>query len=67
MVSAHTLDASQFFDSEVDSGYSIDNLAPAAPTGLVASVTEGLAVALACEKLLGTPRQRLGTPPMCKA
>ena len=25
-----------------------------------------LAVALACEKLLGTPRQRLGTPPLCK-
>ena len=25
-----------------------------------------LAVALACEKLLGTPRQRLGTPPLCQ-
>ncbi len=25
-----------------------------------------LAVALACEKQLGTPRKRLGTPPLCK-
>ncbi len=31
----------------MDSGYSIDNLAPAAPTGLMASVMEGLAVSLA--------------------
>ena len=36
-----------YFASPVDSGYSIDNLAPAAPTGLMASVTEELAVALA--------------------
>jgi len=46
-VTAHTSDPGVYYTSVVDSGYSIDNLAPAAPTGLVASVTEGLAVALA--------------------
>ena len=46
-VTAHTNDPVVYYTSPVDSGYSIDNLAPAAPTGLVASVTEGLVVSLA--------------------
>lgn len=36
-VSAHTENPQVFFNSEPDSGYSIDNLAPAAPTGLAMS------------------------------
>jgi hypothetical protein len=34
MVAAHTADAGIYYDSAVDSGYSIDNLSPAQPTGL---------------------------------
>lgn len=34
MVSAHLDDEDRFFDSNVASGYSVDNLAPPAPTGL---------------------------------
>ncbi|MBN1348101.1 T9SS type A sorting domain-containing protein [candidate division KSB1 bacterium] len=38
MVSAHTNDPNIFYDSNVDSGYSVDNLPPLPPAGLVASV-----------------------------
>jgi parallel beta-helix repeat protein len=34
MISAHTNDPNIFFDSEPDSGYSVDNLAPLAPANL---------------------------------
>ena len=34
MVSAHTSDPNIFFDSDPDSGYSVDNLAPIPPTNL---------------------------------
>ncbi len=40
-VSAHTPDPDIFFDSPPDSGYSIDNLAPSPPQGLMATVYEG--------------------------
>jgi hypothetical protein len=36
MISAHTSDANVFFDSEPIMGYSVDNLAPAAPKNLIA-------------------------------
>lgn len=43
LVSAHTADPSIFYLSEPDSGYSVDNLCPASPSGLVAgSFTDGL-------------------------
>jgi len=38
MVSAHLEDANIFYDSNIDSGYSVDNLAPAPPMGLQAFV-----------------------------
>ncbi len=38
MVSAHTNDPNIFYDSNVDSGYSVDNLPPLPPTGFIASV-----------------------------
>ncbi|MCH7495657.1 MAG: T9SS type A sorting domain-containing protein [Candidatus Marinimicrobia bacterium] len=34
MLSAHTNDPDVFFDSQIDSGYSVDNLAPLPPTNL---------------------------------
>jgi hypothetical protein len=34
MVSAHTVDSLFYYDSAIDSGYSADNLSPAAPQGL---------------------------------
>ncbi|MCH8289403.1 MAG: T9SS type A sorting domain-containing protein, partial [Candidatus Marinimicrobia bacterium] len=41
LVSAHISDnPGVFYDSDVGSGYSVDNLAPAAPSGLSASITE---------------------------
>jgi len=40
MVTAHTTDPTEFYISGVDSGYSVDNLAPVAPTGLIASVVD---------------------------
>ena len=46
LVTAHTADPQVFYTSAVNSGYSIDNLAPAVPAGLLASVTEGNAVQL---------------------
>ena len=48
MVTAHTPLQYLFFDSPVDSGYSVDNLSPAAPVGAVAEqsyVPEGLNLA----------------------
>jgi len=39
-VTAHSGDAQIFYDSEVDSGYSVDNLAPEAPQNLMASQTQ---------------------------
>ena len=38
-VSAHTSDAFVFYDSNVKSGHSVDNLAPLAPLGLIAQRT----------------------------
>lgn len=46
-VTAHTIDPKVYFVSEIDSGYSIDNLAPMAPSGLIASVTQPTAIDLA--------------------
>ena len=46
MISAHEVDPNNFYKSEVDSGYSVDNLAPAAPTGLLAFVTDGSEIGL---------------------
>lgn len=40
LVSAHTNDPNVFYDSNVDSGYSVDNLPPLPPAGLIASVIE---------------------------
>jgi len=34
MVSAHTVDSLFYYDSAIDSGYSVDNLSPAQPEGL---------------------------------
>ena len=45
-VTAHTIDPEDFFSSEIDSGFSVDNLSPAVPTGLLASMTEQDAVQL---------------------
>ncbi len=50
MVSAHTNDPDLFYDSIIDSGYSVDNLAPAVPTGLLASVTETNTVELSWDE-----------------
>jgi hypothetical protein len=41
MVTAHTFNPWEFYDSEPMSGYSIDNLHPHAPGGLVAAVAPG--------------------------
>ena len=46
MITAHTTDPLVFFKSAADSGYSVDNLAPAIPTGLLASVTDENAIEL---------------------
>ena len=40
MVIAHTDDPNVFFTSEIDSGFSVDNLAPAKVSGLAASVVD---------------------------
>lgn len=39
-ISAHTHDMDVFYDSEPVSGYSVDNLAPAAPVGLSAEIQD---------------------------
>jgi hypothetical protein len=44
LVSAHTGDTSLFFDSNVRSGYSVDNLAPIAPSNLAVSFLGNLPV-----------------------
>ncbi len=49
-VTAHTTNPSVFYTSAVDSGYSIDNLAPAVPTGLLASLTEQNTVKLSWDE-----------------
>jgi len=49
MVSAHTNDPAVFYDSNVDSGYSVDNLPPLPPKGLTANVVNNK-VELAWEK-----------------
>jgi hypothetical protein len=38
-VKAHTENQELFYESEVDSGYSVDNIAPAIPSGLLANVS----------------------------
>ena len=45
-VSAHTTDPEVFYLSKTDSGFSVDNLSPAVPSGLLASITEEDAVQL---------------------
>ncbi|HLF14804.1 MAG TPA: T9SS type A sorting domain-containing protein [Bacteroidota bacterium] len=46
LVSAHTNDPNVFYDSNIDSGYSVDNLAPMAPAGLIATIGPGTEVVL---------------------
>jgi hypothetical protein len=41
LVSAHTSDPNIFYDSQPDSGYSVDNLAPLAPSNLAAKHDSG--------------------------
>jgi len=43
MVIAHTSDPNKFFISNIDSGYSIDNLAPLPPANLIAQIIKGKA------------------------
>lgn len=43
MVIAHTSDPNKFYTSGIDSGFSVDNLAPAMPAGIAASVVGGYA------------------------
>jgi hypothetical protein len=47
-VAAHTADPGEYFVSPPDSGYSVDNLAPATPSGLTASqvITQGGGIVL---------------------
>ena len=45
-VTAHTVDPQVYFVSDIDSGYSVDNIAPAAPAGVIASVSQPSAIAL---------------------
>jgi len=40
LISAHTYSRDMFYDSNIDSGYSVDNLAPPIPTGLMAQPIE---------------------------
>jgi len=42
MVSAHTSNPNAFFNAVMDSGYSVDNLAPAAPQNLVGTFANGV-------------------------
>ena len=42
LVSAHTNDLNVFYDSNVDSGYSVDNLAPLAPKHFAGSFIAGM-------------------------
>lgn len=45
-VSAHSFDPDLFYDSPIDSGYSVDNLHPGIPQGLMASLDENWQVDL---------------------
>ena len=45
-VTAHTSDTEVFYSSAIDSGYSVDNLSPAVPAGLLVSLTEAGAIQL---------------------
>ncbi|GEM_PF-3704299 len=47
LITAHTSDPNVYFISDVASGYSVDNLAPLAPAGLIANVHGGSQVQLA--------------------
>jgi len=49
-VTAHTIDPSIFYTSEIDSGNSIDNIIPNIPEGLIASITEGTDVVLSWDQ-----------------
>ncbi|MBC8491366.1 MAG: T9SS type A sorting domain-containing protein [Candidatus Marinimicrobia bacterium] len=49
-VTAHTTDPKKFYTSVVDSGYSVDNLAPEAPTGILAVTGEDNTVALSWDQ-----------------
>ena len=46
IVTAHTTDPEVYYTSEVDSGFSVDNLAPALPTGLLATPTDNSEIIL---------------------
>jgi len=46
VVLAHTTELDLFYSSDFDSGYSVDNLSPIPPAGLVASIEPGSEVAL---------------------
>ncbi|MBT4947075.1 MAG: T9SS type A sorting domain-containing protein, partial [Candidatus Marinimicrobia bacterium] len=39
MVTAHTMDPHIYYESEIEQGYSVDNLAPATPTGFVFEIS----------------------------
>ncbi|MGE5810776.1 MAG: sugar-binding protein, partial [Ignavibacteria bacterium] len=41
LISAHNIDSSVFYDSDIDSGYSVDNIAPGTPINFTASYSEG--------------------------
>ncbi len=41
LISAHTNDPNVFYDSDIDSGYSVDNLAPITPGNLAGSFASG--------------------------
>jgi len=49
LILAHTINPEIFYNSNIDSGYSVDNLAPAPPANLTASVVEN-AIELNWEK-----------------
>jgi hypothetical protein len=54
-VSAHTADPFTFWDSNIDSGYSVDNLHPSGPTMLQASLQAGPSVRLTWDKNIVDP------------
>jgi len=54
LVSAQTDNPNVFYDSNIKSGYSVDNLAPTMPTGLVATVDPGPVVVLTWDSPVDT-------------
>ncbi len=40
MITAHTADPQIYYESEIEQGYSVDNLAPAMPTGFVFDISD---------------------------